>query len=181
MQEYPWAERIEWLRSKAAADPWTYLLGAAVAVVLVCLAIVLVRRRSAGGRTAGRHLAAEDSARRHKTRHSIEKTLQELRHDDPQFVDLVRSLLQYSSIDRLLDNDEIEVAFGRLSYLQEKRKRSPKKRSSLLALSEGFHESRERRAAMLTVVRSCYASDEIYSTLDDDGCRLVDRFLDSVQ
>lgn len=180
-RNYPWAERgralLQWLRD---AD---FFLAGAVALgllLLVGMMVVLRRRKAAVGLTEDGDPTGEDSHQREKVRKSIEKTLQELRRDAPQFVSLMESILKHRSIDQLLSHDEVEVAFGRLSYLQEKRRNSPRRSSSLLALTDGSSDSREKRAAMLTVVRSCYASDDLYSALDENDRRLVDRFLDSL-
>jgi hypothetical protein len=183
-----------WLRLKEwwvyVKEQWPYVIQdpmflwaliAIGALLVVWLLVRLFRGRSATPtpeRTES--LSADDSRHKRKAGKSIQKTLEELRSDDPQFVELMDSILKYRTIDQLLNHDEVEVAFGRLSYLQEKRKAPPKKRSSLLALDEDPQDAKEKRAAMLTVIRSCYASDEIYSALDEKGRRLVDQFLDSL-
>ncbi len=182
-----------WLRLKEwwvyVKEQWPHViqdpifLGAMIGVatlLVVWLLIRLFRGRSGEASDRGEYLIGEDFKQKRNVGKSIQKTLEELRRGDPQFVELMDSILKYRTIDQLLSHDEIEVAFGRLSYLQEKRKAPPKKRASLLALDEDPQDAKEKRAAMLTVIRSCYASDEIYSALDEKGRGLVDRFLDSL-
>jgi hypothetical protein len=154
--------------------------GAVVGLLIAWLLIRTFRARRIRQDSSGEYLHGEDFKQKRKVGKSIQKTLEELRHDDPQFVELMRAILKYRTIDQLLSHDEIEVAFGRLSYLQEKKKTPPKKHSSLLTLTDDSQDEKEKHAAMLTVVRSCCASDEIYSTLDEPGRQLVDQFLDSV-
>ncbi|MBI4454297.1 MAG: hypothetical protein HY644_00175 [Acidobacteria bacterium] len=171
--------RVREFLGRVADDP--FLWGAvALAALLILWTMVLLFRRRPIESHGSQHAVEEDAKQKRNVRKSIEKTLQELQQEDPQFVNCMHSILKYRSLDQLLNQEEIEVAFGRLSYLQEKRRKAPRKRSSLLALSENSHDFIQRRAAMTTIVRSCYGSDEIYSALDDDGRRSVDRFIDGL-
>ena len=177
----PFMDQIRLLAGRIGQDP--FLLGAvAVVAMLIVWLLFLVLRRAPGPDQpeTGEYLKGEDSKQKRQVVKAIERTLGELEREDPQFVSLMRTILKYCPLEQLLSHDEIEVAFGRLSFLQEKRRKAPRKRSSLLAPVEGAYEARERHAAMLTVVRGCYASDSIYPSLDESARGLVDRFLDSV-
>ncbi|MBI3940324.1 MAG: hypothetical protein HY315_05775, partial [Acidobacteria bacterium] len=92
-RSYPWAERgralLQWLR-----DADFFLVGAvAIGLLLVVgMMVVLRRRKAAVGLTEEGDPTGEDSHQREKVRKSIEKTLQELRRDAPQFVSLMESI-----------------------------------------------------------------------------------------
>ena len=170
----PLLKQIDW------SDPRTWGIIAVIAILLITLIWLIARAM----RRRPKDAEVDESARaplRPKIRaKQFERTLADLRQDEPQFVELIDSILKDRSVDQLLSYDEISAAFGRLSEIQDKsRQQTPKKRSSLLALEQN-PTSRERNAAMLTVVRSCYGNEAIYSKLDEKGRRLVDQFLDSV-
>lgn len=172
-------ERIELLAAGLNVDP-RLLAGAglALATAAVALLVWLVRRPGRSGRVSPVYLGGDAPGQRRKTVQSIQQTLEDLRRDDPQFVELMQMILKRCPLDRLLGHDEVEVAFGRLSFLFEKRQAAPKKRSTLLAPPENPRDLREKRAAMLTIVRCCYASDAVYSSLDEKARLQIDRFLD---
>jgi hypothetical protein len=162
------------------SDPRTWGIVSVAAILLIVLIWLIVRAARRKRPDLGERRSAGMPPEARITAKQFEKTLDNLKQDEPQFVELISSILKHRSVDQLLSHDEISTAFGRLTEIQERSGQAPKKRTSLLALDENPGTWKEKNAAMLTVVRSCYGNEAIYSKLDEKGRRLVDQFLDSV-
>jgi hypothetical protein len=175
-----WAVRqwIDFQAGRLGVHPAALAAAAALLILAPVLLIWFLRRRARASRSG--YLVGDSPVQRRKAVQSIQRTLEDLRRDEPQFVDLVHSILKRCPLERLLEQDEIEVAFGRLTFLFEKRSGAAKNRGSMLSLSGGSRDRREKRAAMVTLIRSCYASDAVYSALDEKARTQVDRFLDGL-
>lgn len=154
--------------------------GAIVIVLLLLLAVLRTRRRRvASAEHASRYAATREIKDVKLLAKDLEETLGVYRKSHPLFYQLVKSHQEKHSIDDLFENEEVEIAFGKLAFHKD-RKKKMKGRETALGLENVLTEDRETRAAMVTILRALYSDPGFRDQLTPAGESQFDRLLDSL-
>lgn len=178
--EWPSLSRV--LDVLEGIDP-KYQIIAAAGIVLVLLLLLAVlrthRRRVASAEQASRYAATREIKDVKLLAKDLEETLSVYRKSHPLFYQFVKSYQEKHSIDDLFENEEVEIAFGKLAFHKD-RKKKMKGRETALGLENVLDEDRVTRAAMITILRALYSDPGFRGRLTPADEAQFDRLLDSL-
>ncbi|MGI8785478.1 MAG: hypothetical protein ACR2L2_17740 [Acidobacteriota bacterium] len=152
------------------SDPILLASAAVAAALILVLIVAAVRRRPA-------ERPERDADAREGLHRSISQTMKFFRRENATFGEVLDHLLADVSLDDLLKNEQVEIAFGKLSYLSEKGRKSKSRKTSLLNPSD---DEVEMTAAMVSVLRACYLSDDFSDRMRPHTKEQFDLFLEKL-
>lgn len=156
----------------------------AIILLLVLLALLRGRRRRAEARSmeGSRYAAVREIKDPQRLRKELRQTLDAYRQSHPLFCEILKAFQEKRSLDDLFENDEVEVAFGKLTFYKDQKERRVKERSvaSLLLEKDDPGRGRDIKAAMVTILRALYLNPQFRRELSPAVEANLDRLLDSL-